>query len=68
MKYEFIILFCKKYKKEILSWIFVIIFCRTFDFTQIAYTRESYERKLAKDYERKLAKSKKESTESEEEE
>ena len=58
MKYEFIINFCKKYRKEILWWIFYIIFCRTFDFKQIAYTREYYERELAK--------SKKEPTESEE--
>ena len=68
MKYEFIINFCKKYRKEILWWIFCIIFCRTFDFEQIAYTREYYQRQLAKDYQRKLAKSKKESMESEEEE
>ena len=68
MKSELVIHFLKKYKKEILQWIFVIIFCQTFDFKQIAYTRESYERKLAKDYERKLAKSKKKSTKSEEEE
>ena len=36
------------------------IFCQTFDFKQIAYTREYYQRQLAK--------SKKESMESEEEE
>ena len=43
MKSELVIHFLKKYKKEILQWIFVIIFCQTFDFKQIAYTREFYD-------------------------
>lgn len=60
MKYEFRINFCKKYRKEILWWLFFIIFSQTFDFKQIAYTRKYYQRHLAK--------SKEEFTESKEEE
>ena len=67
MKSELIIHFLKKYKKEILWWIFFIIFSQTIGFSQFAYRREDYERELAKDYKRKLAKSKKESTKSKEE-
>lgn len=60
MNYEFIINFCisffKKYKKEILWWIFFIIFSQTFDFNQLAYRREDYEAELAKAYELKKLK------------
>lgn len=57
MNYEFLINFCirflKKYKKEILWWIFFIIFSQTIDFKQFAYRREDYEAELDKSNESK---------------
>ena len=71
MKSELILNFCvkflKTYKKEILWWVFFIIFSRTIDFNDFAYTREKYEAELAKAYKAKLdKKSKDESIESKE--
>ena len=40
MKYVLIINFCRKYKKEILWWIFFTIFCQTTDLDQFAYKPE----------------------------
>ena len=37
-----LIAFLKKYKKEILWWIFFIIFSQTIDFDQFAYKPEDY--------------------------
>jgi len=37
-----LIAFLKKYKKEILWWIFFIIFSQTIDFDQFAYKSENY--------------------------
>lgn len=34
--------FFKKYKKEILWWIFFTIFCQTIDLDQFAYKPENY--------------------------
>ena len=47
MKYEFLkflINFCRKYKKEILWWIFFLIVSQRIDYDRFAYTREDYER------------------------
>ncbi len=70
---KFLINFCRKYKKEILWWIFFLIVSQRIDYDRFAYKLEDYERELAKDYERKERrakrkhnKSKKKSTESEE--
>ena len=49
-KYEFIINFLKKYKKEILWWIFFIIFSQRIDYGRFAYTKEDYERDLRRKY------------------
>ena len=48
MKYEFLkilINFCRKYKKEILWWIFVIIVSQRIDYDRFAYKPEDYKPK-----------------------
>lgn len=45
MKYEFVINFLRKYKKEIIWWIFFVVFCQTTDFDQFAYKPENYKPK-----------------------
>ena len=45
MKYEFLkflINFCRKYKKEILWWIFFLIFSQRIDYDRFAYKPEDY--------------------------
>lgn len=56
MKYEFLkflINFCRKYKKEILWWIFFLLVSQRIDYDRFAYTPEDHKRELAEDYERK---------------
>ena len=45
-----IINFWKIYKKEILWWIFFIIFSQKIDYDRFAYTKEDYERDLRRKY------------------
>ena len=46
MKYEFLkilINFCRKYKKEILWWVFFLIVSQRIDYNRFAYKPEDYE-------------------------
>lgn len=57
MKYEFLkflINFCRKYRKEILWWILVLIVSQRIDYNRFAYKPEEYEHELTKKFKKNL--------------